>query len=121
MDAEMKQALEDSIVHWKEMRDKPWIKKPSDDECPLCKLIASRTPSCFASCRGCVVRVHTGLVECHDTPFFDAIGAWHCLSDMPSDCSISALTWIGLSWRIAADREIAFLESLRGRRVVWKL
>ncbi len=106
MDAEMASALEDSITHWKRMREKPWTEKPRGEWCALCSLVERAS-----GCQSCPVTKRTGEWQCADTPFYIAVEAWHALQE--HEDSIATLVWCGLAWRIAAQNEIEFLESLR--------
>ncbi len=107
----MNAALEESIEHWKRMRDAETVEElgeedPYGDHCALCVTHRPR------SCRGCPVFLRTGKIECFGSPWRDASSAFlawrisevHNLSEVARDRDV---------WREAADREIAFLESLR--------
>jgi hypothetical protein len=109
MDATTAKALEDSIAHWKRMRDDPFCgEKPFDGDCPLCALFYFESPQ-HPHCEGCPVG-HTGCVL---TPYTYARDIWAAMRDRkeiyggPLDPDQLA------QWRHAASAEIEFLESLR--------
>lgn len=117
MTAEMSRALEESIAHWKRMREKPWTEEPNADGCSLCDLGERSSVLVYDDndrCSFCCIPAVSGDDYCRNTPFRDAAAA-HCdiTTGPQSLLPLAMLTWFGLNWRIAADREIAFLESLR--------
>ena len=56
-------ALEESISAWKLKR----CKISDDGSCPLCDLSRKRDR---IMCSNCIIKVHTGLIQCHGTPYW---------------------------------------------------
>lgn len=92
MTPEALKALNESIEHWKRMRDdRERGESPSATDCALCRQ--------FSNCIGCPVADEVGVDGCQDTPFEDARTAF----------------WKGTDseWQAAAQKEIDFLEGLK--------
>ncbi len=95
-------ALEDSIAHWKRMREMPLEvrcdsktrERPNAISCPLCLLINPDEDGCV----GCPVYERTKRDWCFCTPYHVAQMSFKRPDHL---------------WHPAADAEIAFLESLR--------
>jgi hypothetical protein len=103
MDAETAKALEDSIAHWKRMREDPECgEKPYGSDCALC---AKFRPE---RCEGCPVD-DEGDGMCNGTPWDEASWAWHITTLDPGPIDPVSM----VEWHEAADAEIAFLEGLR--------
>lgn len=105
--AQTREALEDSIAHWKRMKtvrfeDRAQIdpdlkpESPGGEQCALCQLFCAHGGVCV----GCPVKLKSGASMCDDTPFWSASGTWH-----------NAQRW-EKEWPPAAQKEIDFLESL---------
>ena len=100
-----RKALEESIAHWRRMREfkledyRSPPEYPGMRDCALCQLFHDE------ACLGCPVSEHTGHLYCHHTPFYTANDAFCHAVDEPSLFTKAA-------WRRAAKREIEFLESL---------
>jgi hypothetical protein len=101
MDAETREALEESIEHWKRMREDP---KGSDfpgvNQCSLCGVYY------YPNCKGCPVFAKSKRADCAGTPYRRAHNAFRDYQGYPSKGALAA-------WHEAADAEIAFLEGLR--------
>lgn len=89
-----------SIKHWKRLRDgrEQWDEGPFADSCPLCQRYRVNTP--YGYCFGCPVKDHTGVKNCHRTPYYAAREAYFKRSEN-----------LELA-RLAAQAEIDFLRSL---------
>lgn len=104
MDAKIAEALEASILHWKQnaVADLKDVSVTSAD-CALCALFVKQTEGCI----GCPVRGHTERGECEDTPYINCWYRFHAWRRCPEDKTAQN------AFRAAALREVAFLESLR--------
>ena len=107
MKAHVAEALEESIEHWKRMRDAETLtdlgnESPYGEHCPLCQSV--KNGNGFADCKQCQVYARTRKLDCGGTPWrraADAFTGWRYRSVARE------------AWQAAADEEIAFLESLR--------
>ena len=98
MTPEMHEALLASIEHWKENLALGVVDaKIVGRDCPLCNLTRSN-PEAGVDCRQCPVMRKTGEWDCEGSPWGDVAEArWAADKD---------------AFNYAAQREIAFLESL---------
>jgi len=105
MDARTAAALEESIVHWTEIRD---AEMPTDvclgpKECALCALFIGR------NCFWCPIAERTNLTRCSGTPYdeaYDAFDDWEWWDNPASEAAKAR-------WRAAAQAMLDFLISLR--------
>lgn len=99
MKQETLQALKDSIAHWKKMRDdRKCGEEPTAEYCALCRRFLNEHTPCIRSGEKCPVFAATGRPGCGNTPL-DSIWEAFYLGGVRR-------------WRVAAQREIDFLESL---------
>ena len=104
MNKKTAKALEESIAHWKRMRDDIECKdEPYAEACPLCSEFAGIARY---ACPGCPVDA-SGDVKCKTGPWEDAADAWEDYDDGRDDEH-----WRNI-WIKESNKEIAFLESLR--------
>ena len=105
-----KQALRQSINHWKRMRNftkKEALEgneKPYSSHCALCIEYLYKYDEANQQCTGCPVREKTGEISCIDSPYLAAEAAW-------ADWLVYG-DGTKKQWQAAADKEIDFLESL---------
>lgn len=97
-------ALEQSINHWKRMRDgKPRKNEwPIDMDCSLCKRFKNSFYELEKECVGCPIFIKTGKKYCYKTPYDKAYKAFH-------DQGYN----FGGTFTKKAQKMIDFLESLR--------
>lgn len=102
MDNKTVEALEKSIVHWRENLRATDIGSISTgvDDCALCGLFW------VDICVGCPVQRKTGSTDCHESPYLAASVSLTRLND-----DSSQENWE--KWRKACKAEISFLEGLR--------
>lgn len=114
MDAETRQALDASIEHWRKNTE---AKTPDDastsaKDCALCNRFCSTAKEAVHHrCKGCPVFDTTQQILCDDTPYGAAnraLGAWERAVDWGDESAGYAS-----SFRVAAEAEHDFLESLR--------
>lgn len=104
---EVAEALERSIRHWRENRDASVDSvSVSSSDCALCCLFNQPHIPYSDLCWGCPVTGGSSSRRlCENTPYDDVNEAYAQLCSDPDDRSL---------WHSVCDREIAFLESLRG-------
>lgn len=102
MKSQTLKALKASIAHWRRMATgkASRTERPQSDSCALCGLFINR-PS---FCRGCPVAEKAKAVGCNNTPFNDAYFAWKKFGKRSRQ------------FKLAAQAELAFLESLLPKR-----
>ena len=104
MNKKTAKALEESIAHWERMRDDLDCEElPGESDCPLCSLFYDGVEE---DCSECPIGKSANVHSCRNTPYAEARDAFYKLDD---DNIGETLT----VWRYAANKEIAFLESLR--------
>lgn len=108
MNAETRQALEDSIAHWERMRDNPTRcgERPGPNDCALCRMFILNIPTC----NGCPVYSEPERDHCEHTPYTAAHKAWEALC---SAIGTPNADYALHRWQEAAQAEIDFLKSLR--------
>ena len=99
MNPETKQALKESIEHWKRLAS--GNRKPGEGmeagDCALCKMFLRRVAD---PCSGCPVRESSGHIGCRNTPFDNA-------------CAIETKLGMDSSeFKAVAEKELEFLKSL---------
>lgn len=107
MTPEAAKALEESIAHWKRMREDPMLEEgPARwERNRLCQLFLVRS-----YCVGCPVRERTRKSVCIGTP-------WKKAEDAFASCERYGFKGHAMArWQEAATKEIEFLESLRELR-----
>ena len=93
MKEETKQAIKDSIAHWKRMKENRRCgETPGPHGCALCQLFL------HSDCVGCPIAERTKYTFCEGSPYFAASRAFCIGSDS--------------KWQAAAEAEIQFLTSL---------
>lgn len=102
MNAQTLKALKSSIAHWKRLAagKRRLGEGIGANSCALCRLFLGLQ----ATCKGCPVREHTGKGTCEGTPYWRAE---------------KANNKYGLDskrFKLAAAKELAFLESLLPKR-----
>lgn len=93
-----RKALEESVEHWKRMRDdKECVEKPSSEYCSCCDLFYC------VGCVGCPIAKKARRDGCNNTPYGDAVNAW-------DERLLSYYGW--RNWRRAAKRMISFMQEI---------
>ena len=106
MDAKAAEALEKSIKHWEDNAgDDPKKWSVGASKCALCDLYYEDF------CRGCPVRMRTGITNCAGTPYRKAVRllSYYHISGY---CLVEASD-AATAFRAAARAELDFLISLR--------
>lgn len=120
MDDKTLLALRASIEAWKlkAVTDDPYVRIGSST-CPLCQLFNNGEQSSEDRCRGCPVWEKTGKTGCKGSPYDDAAVArseWQDAAYVkrlyPHGANISEAQLKKSEWMMAADKEVAFLQSL---------
>jgi len=102
-------ALEESIKHWKEVVAEPVRTRVGPAECALCTMFWG------SGCNGCPVHERTGQISCVGSPFdkfYDAQSTVRWMrerGDAPSPLALENLVKL-------AKAELKFLRSLRPRK-----
>lgn len=104
-DQKTAEALEASILHWREnaAATHPYQANAQGDECALCREFAD---SPDGPCTGCPVHEFT-TSHCGHSPWEDAFAALNYWRDKPTSKKNKA------AWKAAAQAETDFLISLR--------
>lgn len=104
MDKRTAEALEASIKHWQEnvVAETPGNASIDTDDCALCKVFFE------GDCRGCPIQAATGDEYCWGTPYEEARELFNEWEGRPHGVRTRGL------WRVAAQKELDFLISLRG-------
>ncbi len=102
MDKMTRDALEASIKHWQQNVDAetPDVASCLSEDCALCQAFP------YEFCDGCPVSEKTGMAECGQTPYLNALLAWIDWKLINSADNLHA-------FRAAAQAELDFLTSLR--------
>lgn len=99
--------LQQSIEHWKRMRDDPDCgERPGPWDCPLC----NEYRGFMSECKDCPVRLATGWFCCQKTPYRKASLRFIDWTRRPHRRATDDLMLA--AWRKAADVEIRFLTKL---------
>ena len=108
MDADTREAILESIEHYKRMRDgtASRYERPSGDLCPLCRLFYASASEIH--CTKCPIRLWTGKPECEDSPWRDAAWAYYRLYYAET----FKIDELKEEWKKAANVMISFLEFL---------
>lgn len=101
MDAKTLKALKGSIKKWERIAAGTGLDK-GDDNCPLCKVFKQGA----VICGGCPVALHSGAVNCKNTPYLD----WLNVENVIGGRNYNKATTPQL--KAAAQAELDFLRSL---------
>lgn len=103
MTPEGREALEASIAHWRAARaaQHPSVPSIGRRDCALCDLYFQ------PRCEACPVAIRTGAAGCFGSPYHEALHRFIEWRKAPDSRTAR------LAWRVAADEQIKFLESLR--------
>lgn len=106
MDKRTAEALEKSINHWEHnlAAQTPGAASVSGLRCALCFIFARKQDG---HCDGCPVMIRTGAENCDGSPYEQAAIALYGWSIRPFDLGYRQV------WRVAAQKELDFLVSLR--------
>jgi hypothetical protein len=104
MNAETREALEASILHWEEnlTAETPSEVTLGGESCALCLMFVLDT----GFCRGCPVREETGNTGCFGTPYHRAVLALNGWKTYKTEKDKSR-------WQEYAKEELEFLKGLR--------
>ena len=116
MDDATRAALEASIEHWKEIAAGQST-DTSGEACALCMMFRHDNDLCggrpvalrsgMALCGGCPVALRSGMALCGNTPYRNVYDAKIKMLARPRNKVVLE------AFRVAAEEEVAFLESLR--------